>query len=216
MLSSCLDNISDNLTIGRSSSFLVHSFSEVSIVAKPKIQVQVVFDLVLRSAQQVAGFDATPAELAVLRKAFDGLFNVAQTAPRKTAQSWCGYVRRDGSVDEKALLQCLQSAFARLFFYHLGTSGAYLGTIVNATDNLLSLAEPFGLVPHPHIAKWWQLPMDSPILEATRNLGKENEAAERHFADTCDTFAQVFVFINKRGQTSSVPGDEWRRALGVA
>jgi hypothetical protein len=196
----------------------VHCFFilEVSIVAKPKIQVQVVFDLVLRSAQQVAGFDATPAELAVLRRAFDGLFNVAQTAPRKTAQSWCGYVRRDGTIDEKALLQCLQSAFARLFFYHLGTSGAYLGTIINATDNLRSLAEPFGLVPHPGAPKSWRFEIGSPEYLAAKPLNEANEVAARHFADTCDTFAQVFVFINKRGQTSSVPGDEWRRALGVA
>ena len=183
-------------------------------MAKPKIQVQVVFDLVLRSAQQVTGFDATPAELAVLRKAFDGLFNVAQTAPRKTAQSWCGYVRRDGTIDEKALLQCLQSAFARLFFYHLGTSGAYLGTIINATENLRSLAEPFGLVPHPGAPKSWRFEIGSPEYLAAKPLNEANEVAARHFADTCDTFAQVFVFINKRGQTSSVPGDEWRRALG--
>lgn len=61
--------------------------------AKQKIQVQAVFDLVLRSAQNVKGFDASTQELALLRKAFDGIFNVAQTAPRKAALSWCGYVR---------------------------------------------------------------------------------------------------------------------------
>jgi hypothetical protein len=183
--------------------------------AKQKIQVQAVFDLVLRSAQNVKGFDASTQELALLRKAFDGLFNVAQTAPRKAALSWCGYVLRDGTIDEAKRLQCLQSAFGRLFFYHLGKSGAYLGTIINATENLGSCYEAFGLVPHVNAPKWWKLPMEVSKAEAdeVRRQHDENRAACRHFADVCDTFAQVFVLLNKKGQTSSVPGDEWRRVL---
>lgn len=182
--------------------------------AKQKIQVQAVFDLVLRSAQHVKGFDATTQELALLRKAFDGLFNVAQTAPRKAALSWCGYVRDDGTIDEAKRLQCLQSAFGRLFFYHLGKSGSYLGTIINAFDNLGICAEAFGLVPHKDVPKWWKLPEGSSEVAEARKLNDENRAAAKHFADVCDTFCQVFVFLNKKGQTSSVPGDEWRRALG--
>ncbi len=184
-------------------------------MARAKIQIQVVFDLVLRSAQQVQGFDATPAELALLRKAFDGLFNVAQTAPRKAPLSWCGYVRDDGTIDEAKRLQCLQSAFARLFFYHLGKSGAYLGTIINATENLGTVAQAFGLCPHPESEVKWYAFHNAELPEAVESRRKRNEnrAVERHFADVCDTFAQVFVFLNKKGQTSSVPGDEWRRAL---
>jgi hypothetical protein len=183
--------------------------------AKQKIQVQAVFDLVLRSAQNVKGFDASTQELALLRKAFDGLFNVAQTAPRKAALSWCGYVRNDGTIDEAKRLQCLQSAFGRLFFYHLGKSGAYLGTIINATENLGNMAQAFGLCPHPESEVKWYAFKDANLPEAVESRRKrdENRAVERHFADVCDTFAQVFVYLNKKGQTSSVPGDEWRRVL---
>jgi hypothetical protein len=187
----------------------------MTTTTKPKIQVQAFFDLVVEQCRKVRGFDASSAELAIMRKAFDGMFDKAQTRTRKTPLSWCGYVRQDGTIDEAARLQCLQSAFCRLMHYHLGRNGAYLGTLINAFENLKSCYEAFDLIPNPRVAKWWELPSDSPILEVTRRLTQENQDACRHFADVCDTFAQVFVFINKKGQTSSVPGDEWRKALGI-
>lgn len=187
-------------------------------MAKAKIQVQVMFDAVLSAALQVKGFDPSNAELALIRKAFDGIFNKAQTAFRKTPQSWCGYARRDGTIDEVARQQCLESAFCRMLHYHLGRSSAYLGTIINASDNLGLVARDFGLTPYPEKETRWYLFDDTGLPEAVEAKRKrdENREVERRFANLCDTFCQVFVYISTKGRESSVAGAQWRQALGVA
>jgi len=185
-------------------------------MAKAKIQVQVIFDAVLSVASKVEGFNPSTAELALIRKAFDGVLNKAQTEFRKTPQSWCGYVRRDGTIDEAARQQCLESAFCRMLHYHAGRSGAYLGTILNATDNLGSMATAFGLVPHADVEGWYMLPVGSPEREEASRLRDENRTVERKFADYCDTFCQSFVYVSTKGRESSVTGAQWRQALGVA
>jgi hypothetical protein len=81
---------------------------------KPQLPVQTIFDLVLSHCFKVSTFAAanpTPAELALIRKGFDGVFNAAQTETRARPVSWCGFSKSDGTVDEAALKQCLQSAF---------------------------------------------------------------------------------------------------------
>lgn len=188
----------------------------MATTTKPKIQVQALFDLVVEQCRKVTGFNASSAELAVMRKAFDGIFDKAQTRTRKTPLSWCGYVRQDGSIDEAARLQCLQSAFCRLMHYHLGRNGAYIGTIINATENLGSMAQAFGLCPHPQSETKWFAFGDSNLPEAVESRRKrdENRVIEKRFADHCDTFCQVLVFLNSKGKESSVPGAEWRKALG--
>lgn len=181
---------------------------------KPKLQLQAMFDLLVAHCQRVKGFDASPAELSLIRKAFDGAFDKAQTKARKTAPSWCGYVRNDGTIDEAARLQCLQSAFCRLLHFHAGRNGAYLGTIINAMDNLGSMAQAFGLCPHPASeTRWYKYADGSPEAQESRRKSDENRKVERHFADVCDTFCQVFVFIASGKQESSVPGAEWRRVM---
>lgn len=188
----------------------------MATTAKPKIQVQVLFDMLVEHCRKVKGFDASAAELSLLRKAFDGVFNKALTATRKTPLSWCGYVRNDGTIDETARLQCLQSAFTRLLHYHLGKNGAYLGTIINANENLGSIAQAFGLCPHPESETKWYAFHNADLPEAVESRRKrlENKAIQKHFVDVCDTFCQVLVFVNSRGQESSVPGTQWRKALG--
>jgi hypothetical protein len=188
----------------------------MATTTKPKIQVQALFDLVVEQCRKVTGFDASSAELALMRKAFDGIFDKAQTRTRKNPLSWCGYTRRDGTIDEAARLQCLQSAFCRLLHYHLGRNSAYLGTIINATENLGSMAQAFGLCPHPASETKWYAFHNTDLPEAVESRRKraENNAAEKRFADACDTFCQVLVFINSKGKESSVPGAEWRKALG--
>ena len=189
----------------------------MATTTKPKIQVQALFDLVVEQCRKVRGFDASSAELAIMRKAFDGMFDKAQTRTRKAPLSWCGYVRQDGTIDEAARLQCLQSAFCRLAHYHLGRSGAYLGTIVNATENLRSMAQAFGLCPHPESETRWFAFGDSELPEAVESRRKrdENSVVEKKFADHCDTFCQVLVFLNSNCKESSVPGAQWRKALGI-
>lgn len=181
-----------------------------------KIPVQSIFDLVVENCRKLKDFDATAAELSLIRKGFQGCFNVAETATRKNPLPWAGAVRSDGTLDEKAALQSLQSAFCRLLHYHSGRSSAYLGTIINANDNLSLCAEFFGLVPHAKPPKWWTLPEGSPEAAEARRLRDENNAAGRRFADLCDTFCQVLIYLQTQGKTSSAAGDQWRRALGVA
>lgn len=185
----------------------------MATTTKPKIQVQALFDLVVEQCRKVTGFNASSAELAVMRKAFDGIFDKAQTRTRKTPLSWCGYVRLDGTINEACRLQCLQSAFCRLMHYHLGRNGACLGTIINAHDNLRLMAHAFGLCPHKQDRCNW---IDAAMPEAAeaRRKRDENRVIEKRFADHCDTFCQVLVFLNSKGKESSVPGAEWRKALG--
>lgn len=182
-----------------------------------KLPVQVIFDLVVENCRKVKGFEATAAELSLIRKGFQGCFNVAETATRKNPLPWAGAVRADGSIDEKAAFQSLQSAFCRLLHYHSGKSSAYLGTIINAHDNLSLCAEFFGIVPHAKGGPdWWQLPEGSPERDEARRLRDENRAAGKRFADHCDTFCQVLIYLQTAGKSSSAAGDQWRRALGVA
>jgi hypothetical protein len=186
-------------------------------MAKPKLPVQAIFDTVVEHCRKVTGFNPTDAQLAVIRKAFDGVFNVAQTATRKAPLSWAGAYRLNGSIDEAAALQSLQSAFCRLLHYHTGKSSAYLGTIINATENLGFCADWFGLLPHPtNGKKWYDCPEGSDERAALQAISDENRAYARIFADHCDTFCQVLVYLQSKGQTSSVAGDAWRQALGVA
>ena len=186
-------------------------------MAKPKLPVQAIFDTVVEHCRKVTGFNPTDAQLAVIRKAFDGVFNVAQTATRKAPLSWAGAYRRDGSLDEAAALQSLQSAFCRLLHYHTGKSSAYLGTIINCTENLGFCADWFGLLPHPtNGKKWYNCPEGSDERAALQAISDENRAYARIFADHCDTFCQVLVYLQSQGKTSSVAGDVWRKALGIA
>ena len=185
---------------------------------KPQIPVQAIFDLVLGYCFKVSTFveaNPTPAELALIRKGFDGVFNVAQTETRARPLPWCGFSKSDGTIDEKALKQCLQSAFCKLLHYHTGRNSAYLGTIINATGELNIVGKALGLAPHKNIPKYWHLPEGSIEAVEARKLDKENDEAGRRFADLCDTFCQVFQYLKTQGKSSSAAGDEWRRALGI-
>ena len=185
---------------------------------KPQLQVQHLFDLVLSYCFKVSTFveaNPTPAELALIRKGFDGVFNVAQTEVRARPLPWSGFVKNDGTIDEKALKQCLQSAFCKLLHYHTGRNSAYLGTILNATSELSSVGQALGLAPFPKCGSGWNLPEGSPERAEAEAHYKANEAAGRRFADLCDTFCQVFQYLRTQGKSSSAAGDEWRRALGL-
>lgn len=185
-------------------------------MVKPKLPVQRIFDLVIEHCRKVKDFSATDAELALIRKGFEGCFNVAQTATRKNPLSWCGYSRNDGAIDEKARLQCLQAAFCKLMHYHSGRLSAYLGTLINAHDELGQMATAFGIVPHSDVPRWFSLPEGSAEQVEAKRKRDENRAVEKRFADHCDTFCQVLIYLQTQGKSSSAAGDRWRAAMGIA
>ena len=101
-----------------------------------------------------------------------------------------------------------------MFHYHRGNDGGYLGTIINATENLGSMAEAFGLVPHERVVDSWKLDHNSPEYAEASRIRDENRVVERRFADCCDTFIRVFIYACSKGKTSSVAADLWSKALG--
>jgi hypothetical protein len=185
----------------------------------PKIDTQAaiktLFNDILEHARKVSTFSMSEQEIAVLYLGFEGCFKTrGPVALRKSPLSWAGWVRRDGTIDEVARKQSLQSAMCRMLHYHTGRSSSYLGTIINATDNLRCCAEAFGLLPHDEKGtKYYNLPAGTPEYEAARTMCDENRKVGNRFADGCDTFLRTFIYIVSKGKTSSVAADEWKRAL---
>lgn len=177
------------------------------------MNIQAIFDAVLENAKKVTGFNASDAEIKVIRLAFDGLFTTNGKRFRKNPLSWAGYCDRANNVVEKNRDQSLQSAFGRMFHYHYGTSSAYLGTIINATENLQSISWAYGLC--EKTPRWYMMDINTPEYESARKKADEIKLIEKKFANNCDTFCQVFVYLLKQGKTSSVAGDVWRKVLGV-
>lgn len=200
--------------MGLSAQFFPFGINEGLKMARSKIDVQGIFDTVIEYCRKIQKFNADENQIALMRIGFDGVFNNAQTAVRAKQLPWKGFVRRDESIDNEALTQCVQSAFAKLFFFHTGKNNGYLGTIINATSELESCYEGYGYCPNPKPQKaWWQLPEGSEAQVEARRLRDENSAACKNFADNCDTFCQVFIYLKTKGQTSSVAGDIWRKAM---
>lgn len=184
-------------------------------MTKIKIDVQNHFDIVIEHCNRLQSFHATEQQLRVLRLAFDGIFNKAQTALRSRPLPWCGFISA-GVVNQTKRDQCLQSAFCKLYHYHSGRNNSYLGTILNANDELRLLAEYYGLVPHPTPSRRsWTMAEGSLERDQTDKIEQDNAAAGKAFADLCDTFIQVLLYIGSGGRTSSVAGDRWRKALGI-
>lgn len=178
-------------------------------------RIKTLFNEVLLFARQVRTFDMTEQEIAILYEGFEGCFKTkGPVAIRKSPLSWAGCVRRDGTIDEAARKQSLQSAVCRMLHYHTGRSSSYLGTLINATDNLRCLAKAFGLLPHADKdTKWFRLELGTPESEAARKLHDENTVVGKHFADGVDTFIRTFIFVMSGGKTTSTAADEWKRVL---
>lgn len=171
---------------------------------------QKAFDTVLEYALKVSGFSPSSQELALIRQAWDGIYHKRHDRLRKSPESWAG-VRNTDNCD-----QSLRSAFCRLFHYHAGWSSAYLGTVLNATDNLRFLADSYGLTPHrltDHERYYWNLPEGSPERGEARRKRDENEAIAKRFADHCDTFIQVCIYLQTKGKRCSAAGEIWSKAL---
>ena len=154
----------------------------------------------------------TTQEREVLRLAFDGIFKKRGKGFRKNHLPHCGFVRRDGTVDKNPLDQCLQSSFGKLFLFHTGKGGGYLGTALNADFELSSYPRYYGLCE--------SLPRRSSILmddgpEKTELQEKEKRVNtySRKFSQKVDTFIQVFIFLGSGGKTTSRAGDRWRKAI---
>ena len=171
------------------------------------------WEQLLPFVQKVAK-DAKPEYLALAKNAFKGIFTANGKRLRANAESWCGYVLRDGTIDTKKREQCLRSAFCRLFHYHNGRDNGYLGTIINATGNLESMAEAYGICPHPESStKWYQFPSGSIEYVEAQKRRDENRVIGKEFADLCDTVIQVLLYVSTGGKTSSRAGDIWRKAM---
>ena len=184
----------------------------------PKIDLKATFDLLLVQCRATTVWnEPSERELACMFEGFKGCFKSnPDLGLRKNPLPWQGFVLNNGTIDEKMLLQCMQSTFCRLFRYHLGDQGNYLGTIINAHQNLGICFEGFGLNPCEVPKDSWKLAWDSEEYKALQPAKDANRAAQSKFADNVDTICQVFVLIGRKGQTSSVPGDQWRKALGYA
>ena len=170
------------------------------------------FRTVLEHCHKLEEFQPSDLEVQTLRTAFDGLFKIRGAGFRKTPLSWTGFVSRDGTIDRSKATKCLQSAFCRLFQYHSGQSSAYLGTILNATENLASVSKAFGIA--ESTPSYWNFETGSSEYETAREVYDSEKAKARTFADHCDTFCQVFIYLGTNGKTSSVSGDQWSKALG--
>lgn len=181
------------------------------------VDIKAIFNLVLEHCRKLKDWkEPSDKQIAVMFLGFQGCWDIRQTKLRKSPLPWQGYVKNDGTVDETAKIQCLQSAFCRLFRYHTGHLGNMLGTIINAHQNLGSMCEAFELSPHKLPKNLWRLDYQSDEYKKWEPLKTENKQVERQFANDCDTFCQVFIYLGKKGNTSSIPGDAWRKALGLA
>jgi hypothetical protein len=176
-----------------------------------KIPVENLFNTVLDHAARTPEFEPTPQERSLMKRGFVGIFNEAQTKFRKNPLPWKGFRTRETGFNAELAEHCLKSSFCKMFLYHLGTKGAYLGTIMNASQELASLGQAMGLAPYLDI-KYWMLP-DGPEKNTARDQYRANEAAGHRFANLCDTFCQVMVYLVTEGKTSSVAGDVWRKAV---
>jgi hypothetical protein len=177
-----------------------------------KLPVNELFDQILVLCRRVNGFVPTDAEVDLMRRGFAGCFNEAQTKTRARPLSWTGYVDK-GAIDEAARERCLKATFCKLLHYHMGKSSSYLGTIINATMQLEMLAESFALVPYPDAPDYWKFQESDNLYRIAKDQQQANREVARRFADHCDTFCQVLVFNQSKGKTSSVAGDQWRKAI---
>lgn len=177
--------------------------------------IKTLFNDILEHARRVSTFDMSEQEVAVMFIGFEGCFKTkGPVAIRKSPLSWAGWQRNDGTIDEAARKQSLQSAMCRLLHYHTGRTSSYLGTIINATNNLSFVAEAFGLLPHDDKdTKYFKLQDGTPEYEAARTMHAENRKVGNRFADNCDTFIRTFIFIVSKGKTTSTAADEWQRAM---
>jgi hypothetical protein len=177
--------------------------------------IKTLFNDILEHARKVSTFDMSEQEIAVMFIGFEGCFKTkGPVSIRKSPLSWAGWTRRDGTIDEDARKQSLQSAVCRMLHYHTGRTSSYLGTIINATDNLRYLAEAFDLLPHDaKAAKYFMMKQGSPEYEASRTMHAENREVSNRFADNIDTFIRTFIYIVSRGKTTSTAADEWQRAM---
>ena len=143
-----------------------------------------IFGLIIESALKVKGFSTNQKIVDLIEIAFIDCFK-KDGKIRKSGRVWTGFVE-NGIIDEKALDQCLKAAFWKVLNFHIGRAGNGIGTLMNADFQLGCVANAYG-------------------------LGKEES---KEFRDSCDTFCQVFVYLASKCKVSSVPGSEWRRALG--
>ena len=171
------------------------------------------FQTVLEHCRKIREFQPSELEVEIMRLAFDGLFKIRGAGFRKTPLSWTGFVSRDGTIDRDKAVRCLQSSFCRLFQYHSGRSSAYLGTIINASENLASVSRAFGIADEK--VGYWRFESGTAEYETAKAEYDAENAKARKFADHCDTFCQVFIYIGTGGKTSSVSGDTWAKALGA-
>lgn len=177
--------------------------------------IKTLFNDILEHARRVSTFDMSEQEIAVMFVGFEGCFKAkGPVSIRKSPLTWAGWQRNDGTSDEAARKQSLQSAMCRMLHYHTGRTSSYLGMIINPTNNLRCLAEAFGLLPHADKGtKYYKLQEGTPEYEAARTMHAENRVVSNRFADNCDTFIRTFIFIATKGKTSSTAADEWQRAL---
>lgn len=181
------------------------------------IDTRQLFDTIVLACRATSlPFNPTPKELDLIYHGFLGLFDKRQAKMRMTALSWKGWKAKDGSIDEAARLQSLQSAFYRLFHFHSGRESAYLGTMVNAFNNLGMIFADMEFTPYPQeeVRNWWKLDISHPDYKSLTEKRDANRAAEKQFVDYCDSFCQVAIFLFTKGKTSSRNGDIWRKALG--
>lgn len=181
------------------------------------IDTRQLFDTIVSACRATSlPFNPSSQELDLIYRGFLGIFDVRQTKLRKAALSWKGWKRQDGSFDEAARIQSLQSAFYRLFHFHSGRESAYLGTIVNASSNLGLIYSDMGFIPYPQeeVKGWWKLDILHPDYKTLTEKRDANRAVEKLFVDYCDTFCQVAIFLFTKGKTSSRNGDIWRSVLG--
>lgn len=177
-----------------------------------------IFETTLEQARKVEGFNPTEQELSIMFEGFLGCFKArGAVALRRSPISWAGWTRRDGTVCEESRQKSVQSAFCRLLHYHMGTDGGYLGTLMNAMANLGYMAEAYGLLPHnASETDYWKLTAGTTEYEEAKRKRDENHEVEKTFADRCDTFLRVFIYIHSKGKTSSVAADLWGKALRSA
>lgn len=185
-------------------------------MAREKIDVEGVFRTVIDHCRKLESWQANDKQIDVIRTAFDGIFNKAQTATRTKQLPWQGFCS-NGVVNPEKLGQCLQSAFGKLYLYHTGVNNGYLGTIINATSELELVAEFYGLTQHSTPTKrYYEFVEGSEEYVRAKLENDENRQASKAFANNCDTFIQVLIYLKTGGKTSSRAGDIWRKAMGVA
>ena len=181
------------------------------------IDTRKLFDTIVLACKATSlPFNPSDRELDLMYRGFLGLFYKKQSKMRMTALPWKGWKQQDGSIDEDARLQSLQSAFYRLFHYHSGRESAHLGTIINAFNNIGMIYADMDFTPYPQeeVRNWWKLDISHPDYKTLTEKRDANRAAEKLFVDCCDSFCQVAIFLFTKGKTTSRNGDIWRKALG--